>query len=89
MLRNNNRAVDEMRPMLITPGYMKYAEGSCLIEVGDTKVICTASVDYKVPPFLKDKEEGWLTAEYSMLPRSAQSRIPRDSSKGKVNGRAQ
>ena len=89
MSRNNNRAVDEMRPMLITPGYMKYAEGSCLIEVGDTKVICTASVDYKVPPFLKDKEEGWLTAEYSMLPRSAQSRIPRDSSKGKVNGRAQ
>ena len=89
MLRNNNRAVDEMRPMLITPGYMKYAEGSCLVEAGDTKVICTASVDYKVPPFLKDKEEGWLTAEYSMLPRSAQSRIPRDSSKGKVNGRAQ
>ena len=78
-----------MRPMVITPGYMKYAEGSCIVEAGDTKVICTASVDYKVPPFLKDKEEGWLTAEYSMLPRSAQSRIPRDSSKGKVNGRAQ
>ncbi len=89
MLRNNNRVADEMRPMVITSGYMKYAEGSCLVEVGDTKVICTASVDYKVPPFLKDKEEGWLTAEYSMLPRSAQSRIPRDSSKGKVNGRAQ
>ena len=68
---------------------MKYAEGSCLIESGDTKVICTASVDYKVPPFLKDRNEGWLTAEYSMLPRSAHSRIPRDSSKGKVNGRAQ
>ncbi|MGC8554689.1 MAG: ribonuclease PH [Candidatus Acidulodesulfobacterium sp.] len=89
MIRNNNRQEDEMRPMIITPGYMKYAEGSCLVETGDTKVICTASVDYKVPPFLKDKEEGWLTAEYSMLPRSAQSRIPRDSSKGKVNGRAQ
>ena len=89
MLRNNNRVADEMRPMVITSGYMKYAEGSCLVEVGDTKVICTASVDYKVPPFLKDKEEGWLTAEYSMLPRSTQSRIPRDSSKGKVNGRAQ
>ena len=78
-----------MRPMVITPGYMKYAEGSCIVEAGDTKVICTTSVDYKVPPFLKDKEEGWLTAEYSMLPRSAQSRIPRDLSKGKVNGRAQ
>ncbi len=78
-----------MRTVNIIPGYMKYAEGSCLIEAGDTKVICTASVDYKVPPFLKDKGEGWLTGEYSMLPRSAQNRIPRDSAKGKVNGRAQ
>ena len=89
MIRNNNRTADEMRPVKITPGYMKYAEGSCLIEAGDTKVICTASADYKVPPFLKDKGEGWLTAEYSMLPRSAHNRIPRDSAKGKVNGRAQ
>ncbi len=89
MIRNNNRAADEMRPVNIIPGYMKYAEGSCLIEVGDTKVICTASIDYKVPPFLKDKGEGWLTAEYSMLPRSAQNRIPRDSAKGRINGRAQ
>jgi len=89
LIRNNNRAADAMRPANITPGYMKYAEGSCLIEAGDTKVICTASVDYKVPPFLKDKGEGWLTAEYSMLPRSAQNRIPRDSAKGKINGRAQ
>jgi ribonuclease PH len=87
--RNNNRLPDEMRPVSIKAGYMKYAEGSCLIETGDTKVICTASVDYKVPPFLKEKGEGWLTAEYSMLPRSAQNRIPRDSSKGKINGRAQ
>ena len=89
MNRYNNRAADEMRLMKITPGYMKYAEGSCLIEAGDTKVICTASADYKVPPFLRDKGEGWLTAEYSMLPRSAHNRIPRDSAKGKVNGRAQ
>jgi ribonuclease PH len=89
MIRNNNRTADEMRPVKITPGYMKYAEGSCLIEAGDTKVICTASADYKVPPFLRDKGEGWLTAEYSMLPRSAHNRIPRDSAKGKVNGRAQ
>lgn len=88
MTRKKNRQNEEMRSLIITPGYMKYAEGSCLIETGNTKVICTASVDYKVPPFLKDKGEGWLTAEYSMLPRSSQTRIPRDSSKGKVNGRA-
>ena len=89
MARKKNRLSGEARPMVITPNYMKYAEGSCLIETGDTKVICTASVDYKVPPFLKDKGEGWLTAEYSMLPRSAQNRIPRDSVKGRINGRAQ
>ncbi|MFW0884475.1 ribonuclease PH [Candidatus Acidulodesulfobacterium sp. H_13] len=89
MTRKRNRMSDEPRSMSITPAYMKYAEGSCLIEVGDTRVICTASVDYKVPPFLKDKGEGWLTAEYSMLPRSVRNRIPRDSTKGKVNGRAQ
>lgn len=89
MARRKNRPADEMRPMTIIPNYMKYAEGSCLIEAGDTKVICTASVDYKVPSFLKDKGEGWLTAEYSMLPRSAQNRMHRDSTKGHVNGRAQ
>lgn len=89
MARKKNRLNDEMRPVSITPGYMKYAEGSCLVETGNTKVVCTASVDYKVPPFLRDKGEGWLTAEYAMLPRSAQTRIPRDSSRGKVNGRSQ
>ncbi|MHB1660636.1 MAG: ribonuclease PH [bacterium] len=89
MARKKNRLAGEMRTMQITPHYMKYAEGSCLIETGNTKVICTASVDFKVPPFLKDKNQGWLTAEYSMLPRSAQTRIPRDSVKGKINGRAQ
>ena len=76
-----------MRAMVITPGYMKYAEGSCLVEAGDTKVICTASVDYKVPPFLKDKGEGWLTAEYSMLPRATEQRTQREASKGRVSGR--
>lgn len=89
MARKKGRPSDEMRPVTITPGYMKYAEGSCLIETGNTKVICTASVDYKVPPFLREKGEGWLTAEYSMLPRSTHSRMPRDSVKGKINGRAQ
>ncbi len=89
MARKKGRQIDEMRLTTITPGYMKYAEGSCLIEVGNTKVICTASVDYKVPSFLREKGEGWLTAEYSMLPRSTQSRMPRDSVKGRINGRAQ
>jgi len=89
LARKKGRQIDEMRLTTITPGYMKYAEGSCLIEVGNTKVICTASVDYKVPSFLREKGEGWLTAEYSMLPRSTQSRMPRDSVKGRINGRAQ
>lgn len=89
MKRKNNRAHDEIRPLSITPDYMQYAEGSCLVEAGETRVICTATVDNKVPPFLRDKGEGWLTAEYSMLPRAAQSRIQRDSSTGRVNGRSQ
>lgn len=68
-------------------GYAKYAEGSCLITVGDTKVLCTASVEDKVPPFLKGQGQGWVTAEYSMLPRATLTRTPRDSSAGKPNGR--
>lgn len=68
---------------------MKYPEGSCLIEMGDTKVICTASVEEKVPPFLKNSGQGWVTAEYGMLPRSCESRTQRDSSAGRVNGRSQ
>jgi ribonuclease PH len=88
-MRKKNRAFDEMREITIIPDYMKYAEGSCMIKCGDTHVICTASVENKVPPFLKDKGQGWITAEYSMLPRSTQTRMQRDSSKGKINGRAQ
>jgi len=68
-----------MRPVRITRGYMKYAEGSCLIEFGDTKVICTASVEEKVPPFLKNSGQGWVTAEYAMMPRSCRERTPRDT----------
>ena len=68
-------------------GFAKYAEGSCLITVGDTKVLCTASVEDKVPPFLKGQGQGWVTAEYSMLPRATLTRTPRDSSAGKPNGR--
>lgn len=87
MTRNDGRAADELRPVKITRNYIKHAEGSVLIEVGDTKVICTATIDEKVPPFMKGEGRGWITAEYSMLPRSAGTRIPRESTRGKVTGR--
>ena len=89
MIRLDGRAPDQLRPLKITRGFMNYAEGSCLIEVGNTKVICTASVEEKVPPFLKNSGQGWITAEYGMLPRSCETRTTRDSSTGRVNGRAQ
>ena len=84
-LRENN----ELRPFKITRNYLKYAEGSVLIEMGETKVICTASVDESVPPFKKNTGEGWVTAEYSMLPRATATRNSRDISKLKLNGRSQ
>lgn len=87
MDRIDNRKTDEKRPVKIVRNYLKYAEGSVLIEVGNTKVICTASIDEKVPPFLKGMGEGWITSEYGMLPRSTQVRKPRESTKGKVDGR--
>lgn len=87
MQRHDGRKNDEKRQVNIIRNYTKYAEGSVLIEVGNTKVICTASVDDKVPPFLKGTGEGWITCEYGMLPRSTQVRKPRDSSKGKIDGR--
>jgi len=76
-----------MRPLTITKDYNKYAEGSVLIELGDTRVICTASVLDQVPPFLKGLGKGWITAEYGMLPRSTGTRMPREASRGRVNGR--
>lgn len=79
MPRVDGRANNEMRPVRITRGFMKYAEGSCLIEFGDTKVICTASIEEKVPPFLKNSGRGWVTAEYAMMPRSCRERTPRDT----------
>lgn len=85
--RIDGRAVDELRKVRITRDFIKYAEGSVLIEVGDTKVICTASIEDKVPPFLKDTGRGWITAEYSMLPRSTPIRSPRESTRGKIGGR--
>lgn len=86
-MRTNERKNDELRKIKITRDYLKFAEGSCLIEIGNTKVVCSASVENGVPPFLRGKGEGWITAEYGMLPRSCKSRIPRESSKGRTGGR--
>lgn len=86
-MRNDGRAANALRRVTITPGINKYAEGSVLVEFGDTKVICTASVDEKVPPFLKGRGVGWITAEYSMLPRATDSRTPREVGRGGPSGR--
>ncbi|WP_425060398.1 Ribonuclease PH [Sporomusa carbonis] len=87
MTRADGRAADELRQVRITRNYLKYAEGSALIEVGDTKVICAATIEDKVPPFLKGTGEGWVSAEYSLLPRSTQTRNIREAARGKVTGR--
>lgn len=87
MIRIGGRKNDELRPVNIHRDYIKYAEGSALIEVGDTKVICTATIEEKVPPHLKDQDRGWITAEYAMIPRSAHSRVVRESARGKIGGR--
>lgn len=86
-MRISGRQPDQMRLVKITPNYLKYAEGSVLIEAGDTWVICTASVEDKVPPFLKGTGLGWVTAEYGLLPRSTETRNVREASRGKVSGR--
>lgn len=86
-MRVDGRRNDQLRPVKITRHYIKHAEGSALIEVGDTKVICTASLEDKVPPFLKGSGEGWITCEYSMIPRSTAVRKPRDIGRGKIDGR--
>ncbi len=85
--RPDGRRNDELRPVSIQTQYLKFAEGSALIEVGNTKVLCAASVEDKVPPFLKGQGAGWVTAEYSLLPRSTAERTPRESSKGRIGGR--
>lgn len=89
MLRSHNRRFDQIRPIKITRNYIKYSEGSVLIEMGDTKIICTASIEEKVPVFLRGTQQGWITAEYSMIPRANQIRNIRDSVKGRINGRSQ
>ncbi|HSW93899.1 MAG TPA: ribonuclease PH [Gammaproteobacteria bacterium] len=88
-MRKNNRGNHQLRDVLITRHFTRHAEGSVLIEFGDTKLICTASTAYGVPPFLKDTGKGWITAEYGMLPRSTHDRMPREAARGKQTGRTQ
>ena len=87
--RPSGRHDDELRPTRITRGYTRHAEGSVLIECGDTQVLCTASVEERVPRFLRGRNEGWVTAEYGMLPRSTGSRMGREAARGKQGGRTQ
>ncbi len=87
--RPNGRAADALRPVRITRGYTRHAEGSVLIEFGDTRVLCTASVEERVPPHKKGSGEGWVTAEYGMLPRATHTRSQREAAKGKQTGRTQ
>jgi len=89
MKRADGRAYDELRPIKIVPGFQSFAEGSALIELGYTRVLCSVSLDEKVPSFLRGSGSGWITAEYAMLPRATVSRTPRASSTGKVAGRSQ
>jgi len=88
-MRSDHRAPDELRPTTVTPNYLMHAEGSVLVEAGHTRVICTASVEDRVPPFLRNSGKGWVTAEYGMLPRATGTRMQREASAGKVGGRTQ
>lgn len=85
--RTDSRAANELRPVKITPGFLPYAEGSVLIEMGLTRVVCSASVDERLPPFLRNSGQGWITAEYSMLPRATQQRTSRETGRGGLSGR--
>ncbi|KAF1688790.1 ribonuclease PH [Pseudoxanthomonas taiwanensis] len=87
VVRPSGRAPDQLRPVRIERGYTRHAEGSVLVSFGDTRVLCTASVENKVPPFLRGKGEGWVTAEYGMLPRATHTRGEREAAKGKQGGR--
>ncbi len=86
-MRPSGRKIDQMRPVSIETGVTKHAEGSCLIRVGDTHVLCTASIEPRVPPFLRNTGRGWVTAEYGMLPRSTTTRMRREAAAGKQGGR--
>src|SRR5919198_1078567 len=85
--RSDNRAPDQLRPVTITPNFISTAEGSVLIEVGNTRVICTASIEETVPQFLRNTGKGWITCEYGMLPRATLTRSPRESTRGRPGGR--
>jgi ribonuclease PH len=89
MTRSDGRASAELRPTRLTPGFLLHAEGSVLIEVGRTRVVCSASVEDRVPPFLRNSGKGWVTAEYGMLPRATSTRTQREATAGKVGGRTQ
>ncbi len=86
-MRASGRAADELREVVLEPGCNPHAEGSCLVRFGNTHVLCCATVDERVPPFMRNKGTGWVTAEYGMLPRSTHSRSPREAARGKQNGR--
>ncbi|HEX8215550.1 MAG TPA: ribonuclease PH [Allosphingosinicella sp.] len=88
-MRPSARAPDQMRPITMEPGFTRHAEGSCLVSFGDTRVLVTASVEERVPPFLRGKGQGWVTAEYGMLPRATHTRGNREAAKGKQSGRTQ
>src|ERR1700676_2060688 len=88
-MRPSGRAPDQLRPVSLEPGFSRHAEGSCLIKFGDTHVLCTASVDERVPPWLRNTGRGWVTAEYGMLPRSTHTRTDREAARGKQSGRTQ
>src|SRR3954470_24279284 len=89
LARSDGRAAGQLRPTRLTPSFTMHAEGSVLIESGQTRVICTASVEDRVPPFLRNTGKGWVTAEYGMLPRATSTRTQREASQGKVGGRTQ
>src|SRR5512132_4085364 len=88
-MRVDSRLAEQIRPTQITPNYLIHAEGSVLVEAGKTKVICTASVEDRVPPFRRNSGKGWVTAEYGMLPRATSTRTQREASQGRVGGRTQ
>lgn len=88
-MRHSSRRPDQLRPIFFEVGFSKHAEGSCLTKFGDTHVLCNASVEERVPPFLRNKGTGWITAEYGMLPRSTHSRVDREAARGKQTGRTQ
>src|ERR671923_1930737 len=88
-MRPSGRASDQLRPVSLEPGFSRHAEGSCLVRFGDTHVLCTASVEERVPPFLRNTGRGWVTAEYGMLPRSTATRTDREATRGRQSGRTQ